>query len=88
MTDPAAILRDQKRDRPRIPGGSITLLKARRRWEDVVRTAQDSRDPEATWTAVSRFMGIAETMLMQWERNHANAPPATCPYCEGETETS
>ena len=51
--------------RKKIPGGSMSVAKARARWE-AVRVAAQFGDPAAMLDAVSRFETIAEMILSQW----------------------
>lgn len=60
--------------RPRIPHGSMTVAKARQRWEAVRKAAQDG-DPAKMLDAVQGFQSIAETMFLTWGN--------TCPKCGG-----
>ena len=49
-------------ERPKLPMGTMKVSKAKQRWEDV-RKAARSGDPAAMMDAVSRFEGVADTML-------------------------
>jgi hypothetical protein len=52
--------------RPRIPGGTMTVRTARRKWEEL-RVAATQGDPAAMLDAAKAFQPIAELALMTWE---------------------
>lgn len=54
--------------RPAIPGGEMTVRKAKKRWEDLRKTVMASGDNDAI-EAMMKFQGIAETAFFYWEQS-------------------
>ena len=52
---------------PTIPHGTMTVAKARKKWEAVYRAAQ-SGDPAAMLDAAQEFSSIAEAMFIEWSK--------------------
>lgn len=61
-----ARLVDVQPPRPRIPGGRMTVQKARKKW-DALRIAATEGDPAAMLDAAQDFQPIAELAFGTWE---------------------
>lgn len=60
-------------ERPKLPGGNMTVRKAEQRWADVYAAARDG-DPDRMLTAAQKFEGIAATMFMTWSAGFPLSP--------------
>ena len=56
-------------DRPRIPGGTMTLAKAEKRIANCRKLIREEGSPEMM-EAWSLIEGLHDTMLMHWHRFH------------------